>query len=160
MRGFKTSDGNRCFCRRSPQNFPSSLEARARSDISWLAPEVIERIEIIKGPFSALYGDLALGGVSQHRHEKERAFSEPERLTEVVSALFAALGIFSSREQLGSYPVIWPMIITPSTGTGRILSSTGGAPFNKVSFPILGGILSLRYNYFQSGLGRARVLAD
>jgi outer membrane receptor protein involved in Fe transport len=31
-------------------------------DIDWLIPEMIEKIEIIKGPFSALYGDFALAG--------------------------------------------------------------------------------------------------
>ncbi|MFZ5450617.1 MAG: TonB-dependent receptor [Thermodesulfobacteriota bacterium] len=32
-------------------------------DIAWLVPEMIERLEVIKGPFSPLYGDFALGGV-------------------------------------------------------------------------------------------------
>ena len=32
-------------------------------DIAWLVPEMVERIEVIKGPFSALYGDFGLGGV-------------------------------------------------------------------------------------------------
>ncbi len=32
-------------------------------EIGWLIPEMIDRIEVIKGPFSALYGDFALGGV-------------------------------------------------------------------------------------------------
>lgn len=33
------------------------------ADLNWLNPAMIERIEIIKGPFSARYGNFALGGV-------------------------------------------------------------------------------------------------
>lgn len=46
-----------------PQNFPSAAQGGpGMSDLSWLTPEMIERIEVIKGPFSALYGDQNRAG--------------------------------------------------------------------------------------------------
>src|SRR5690606_30326448 len=34
-----------------------------RQDLNWISPEMIERIEIVRGPMSALYGSDAMGGV-------------------------------------------------------------------------------------------------
>src|SRR5690606_32760984 len=34
-----------------------------RQDLNWINPENIERIEIVKGPMSSLYGSDAMGGV-------------------------------------------------------------------------------------------------
>lgn len=33
------------------------------SDLNWLTPQMVERAEILKGPFSARYGNFGLGGV-------------------------------------------------------------------------------------------------
>lgn len=47
-----------------PQNIPSGgVGGNGTSEYNWLTPEMIERVEVIKGPFSALYGDQALAGV-------------------------------------------------------------------------------------------------
>lgn len=47
-----------------PQNIPSGgIGGNGSSEYNWLTPEMIERVEVIKGPFSALYGDQALAGV-------------------------------------------------------------------------------------------------
>lgn len=35
----------------------------ARQDLNWIAPNMIERIEIVRGPMSSLYGSDAMGGV-------------------------------------------------------------------------------------------------
>ncbi len=35
----------------------------ARQDLDWLSPDAIERIEVVKGPMSSLYGSDAMGGV-------------------------------------------------------------------------------------------------
>ena len=34
-----------------------------RQDLNWINPENIERIEVVKGPMSSLYGSDAMGGV-------------------------------------------------------------------------------------------------
>ena len=34
-----------------------------RQDLNWISPEMIERIEVVRGPMSALYGSDAMGGV-------------------------------------------------------------------------------------------------
>jgi len=34
-----------------------------RQDLDWLSPEMIERIEVVRGPMSSLYGSDAMGGV-------------------------------------------------------------------------------------------------
>ena len=64
MRGFQTSQvKSRIFIDGVPQNQPSSTGEHGQGRDVVAFPETIERIEIIKGPFSALYGDFALGGV-------------------------------------------------------------------------------------------------
>ena len=34
-----------------------------RQDLNWISPEMIERIEVVRGPMSTLYGSEAMGGV-------------------------------------------------------------------------------------------------
>lgn len=36
---------------------------RGRQDLDWITPDMIERIEVVRGPMSSLYGSDALGGV-------------------------------------------------------------------------------------------------
>lgn len=46
-----------------PQNVPSAnAGGPGMSDLSWLTPDMIERIEVVKGPFSALFGDQNRAG--------------------------------------------------------------------------------------------------
>ena len=150
MRGFNTYDGVALFVDRVPGNFPSHTGATGKSEISWLAPEVIERIEIIKGPFSALSGDFALAGVVNIVTKR----SEPSpSVTSQGGSLgaFRGFGVLSAEQWV---PTLYlPYDFYNIEGYRDNSQLDWVSPFNKISFPISGGILSLRYNYFQANWG-------
>lgn len=64
MRGFSGDHASdvALFIDGVPMNLPHNSQHHGFADISWISPELIDRIEIIKGPASALYGNFALGG--------------------------------------------------------------------------------------------------
>lgn len=65
MRGFMTQSHGAdvaVYIDGIPQNIPSSAINHGMNDMSWLTPEMIEQIDVIKGPFSAWYGDQNRAG--------------------------------------------------------------------------------------------------
>lgn len=63
IRGYASTHGNRAavFLDGVPLN-ESNSHADGNVDFNVVIPEEIERIEVIRGPFSALYGNFAVGG--------------------------------------------------------------------------------------------------
>ncbi len=152
MRGFKSSAGNEVavFIDGVPQNYPSLTMNHGASEISWLSPELIEKIEIIKGPFSAIYGDFALGGVVNIVTKK----SDPAPSVKAEGGSFGnfrTLGIVSSDAWIPT-PLLAEDYYTIN-GYRDNSQLNQWSPFNKVSCPVWGGVLSLRYNYFHSDWG-------
>ena len=65
MRGFLSSSHGAdvaVYIDGVPQNVPSASINHGMNDMSWLTPDMIERIDIIKGPFSAMFGDQNRSG--------------------------------------------------------------------------------------------------
>jgi outer membrane receptor protein involved in Fe transport len=65
IRGFTNAEHGRdvaYFIDGIPINEVSSIHTPNYADLNILVPETIERLEVIRGPFSALYGDSNLGG--------------------------------------------------------------------------------------------------
>ncbi len=58
---------------------------QGNADVTLIAPDLVERIEFIKGPASALYGKNAIGGVAQF-------FMKPEREGGSLSATVGSFG--------------------------------------------------------------------
>jgi outer membrane receptor protein involved in Fe transport len=152
MRGFQTSTEIAIFIDGVPLNQPSSTGGTGRVLMQWLVPEAIERIEIVKGPFSALYGDFALGGVVNIVTKKSDPSSSLSSWGGSFGA-FRALGILSSGTVLPT-PFLAQEYDTID-GYRDNSQLKQGSTFDKISFPTLGGVLSLRLNYFQSDWGAA-----
>jgi outer membrane receptor protein involved in Fe transport len=152
MRGFQTSTEIGFFIDGVPLNQPSSTGGTGRVLMQWLVPEAIERIEIIKGPFSALYGDFSMAGVVNIVTKKSDSSSS---LTSWGGSFggFRALGILSSGAMVPT-PFLAQEFDTID-GYRDNSQLKQGSTFDKISFPSLGGILSLRFNYFQSDWGAA-----
>jgi outer membrane receptor protein involved in Fe transport len=134
-----------------PQNFPSASQGgNGMSDISWLSPEMIDRIEVIKGPFSVLYGNYAQAGVINIITKN----SEP---TPSMTLSGASFGGFRA------VPIITSQAWVPTPFVVNDYQTLDGyaensqykrySSFNKVTAPIWNGYLSLRVNYYKSDWG-------
>ncbi|MGE4294461.1 MAG: TonB-dependent receptor [Campylobacterales bacterium] len=65
LRGFDGGHGGSIavYIDGMPVNMPHHSHTHGFADFAYLTPEMIERIEVIKGPFSPLYGNFAQAGV-------------------------------------------------------------------------------------------------
>ncbi len=159
MRGYEGNHGRDIgiFIDGVPQNFPCSGVGRSGgSEMSWLVPEMIERVEVIKGPFSALYGDAAQAGVINITTKN----SEP---SSSVAASGASFGAFRT------VPIVstdYPLTVTPfllnafETLDGYRDNSQVKrfSSFSKGTVPLWNGYLSLRYSNYNSECGGSGLL--
>lgn len=149
MRGFSTANDIGFWVDGVPQNYPSEV-GHGRVVLQWLTPEAIEKIEIIKGPFSALYGNFAEAGVINIVTKK----SEPCSSVKAEGGSFGAfrtLGILST-ESLVPTPFLAQDYYSVD-GYRENSQLKQGSTFDKFSVPIVGGIFSLRYSYCRSDWG-------
>jgi outer membrane receptor protein involved in Fe transport len=134
-----------------PQNFPSASQGgNGMSDISWLSPEMIDHIEVIKGPFSALYGNYAQAGVINIITKS----SEPTPSMTVSGASFGGFRVLPivTSQQWVPTPYVVNDYMTLD-GYSENSQYKRWSSFNKVTVPIWNGCLSLRFNYYRSDWG-------
>lgn len=149
MRGFASGHGVQTafFVDGMPMNVLDYFHGMA--DIAWLVPEMIERIEIIKGPFSALYGDFALGGVI-NIITKTSDSAPSLTLNSGTYNTGQAVGVLSDSSWKLSPWQFTPFLVWEGfTREGYRLNQKyrRGQFFNKVTFPIWDGNLSGRFHY-------------
>jgi outer membrane receptor protein involved in Fe transport len=144
MRGWSSANEIAFFVDGVPQNFPCQA-GEGRVLIQWLVPEAIEKIEIIKGPFSALYGNFAMAGVVNIITKK----SDP---SSSISAQGGSFGYFRGLGILSTQGTRFTPFLAQEydsiDGYRDNSELKQGSTFDKVSLPLLGGILSLRYSYY------------
>lgn len=134
-----------------PQNFPSASQGgNGISEFSWLTSEMIERIEVIKGPFSVLYGNFAQAGVIN-------IITKNVEPSPKISLEGASFGGFRAVPILGSSAYSpTPFILNEYytlDGYRDNSQSERWSSFNKVTTSFGAGYLSLRFNYYDSPFG-------
>ncbi len=78
LRGFDADHGTdvALFVDGVPVNMVSHGHGQGYADLNWLIPELIERVEVNKGPYSAQYGDFSTAGainmVTRRNFEKSQ----------------------------------------------------------------------------------------
>lgn len=78
LRGFDADHGTdvALFVDGVPVNMVSHGHGQGYADLNWIIPELIERVEVNKGPYSAQYGDFATAGainmVTRRNFEKSQ----------------------------------------------------------------------------------------
>ncbi len=155
MRGYTTTEHARDIFFNVdgvPQNQGSSIQTNGYVDLNMLIPETIQRIEVIRGPNSPLYGDHALGGVISFETENKMA-----------SSVMVSGGTYGYLRGLGTYG------LTQQNGNSGYISLEGARTdgyrenssdkhlnvFGKYSFHLLAGMASVRAQVYSSDFNSA-----
>jgi len=130
-----------------PQNFPSANQGGpGMSDLSWLTPAMIERIEVIKGPFSALFGDQNRAGainiVTRDRSESQVALTRGSFDTTRASGTWSTI--------LGRVDMLLVADVYDTQGYRDNSDGTRGALMVKASNRFGGARWALRANHYDS----------
>lgn len=146
MRGYTSGHGAQIgiFVDGVPVNVPHHSHTHGWADLGWLVPEMIERIEVIKGPFSALYGNFALGGIINIITKK----------SDTSSTIGLEVGSYDSYRGMTTFskPDMKPtpfLLYEAFTKDGYREKSNYDRYnfFNKLTFPLWDGKLSVRAYY-------------
>lgn len=130
-----------------PQNLPSANQGGpGMSDLSWLTADMIERIEVIKGPFSALYGDQNRAGAI---NIVTRGGGD--------SSIGASLGSYGEKRGTlvhgGTLGAVRSFVVAEVYDTEGYRDNSGltrSNLFAKASLETSGAVWALRGNYYKS----------
>lgn len=152
MRGYQGGHGSQVaiFVDGVPVNIPHHSHSHGFADIGWLVPEMIERIEVIKGPFSALYGNFALGGVIN-------IITKKSDKTPIIGAEVGSYSSFRGMATISSTewkPTPFLLYEVYSKDGWRANSDYHRYNlFNKLTLPFWDGYLSIRVHYVKRDWG-------
>ncbi len=93
MRGYSNGNHGRELARVMDGMPLSTVGNIGAADLNWIMPEMIERVEVIRGPFSAEYGEDALGG----------AIAMTSKRADAAPMLGLSGGSFDTRRGMASY---------------------------------------------------------
>ncbi|WP_096704136.1 TonB-dependent receptor [Magnetospirillum sp. 15-1] len=93
MRGYSNGNHGRELARVVDGMPLSTVGNIGSADLNWIMPEMIERVEVIRGPFSAEYGEDALGG----------AINMTSKRTEASPMLGLSGGSFDTKRGMASF---------------------------------------------------------
>ncbi len=159
IRGFSSFHGADAavFIDGVPVNSPNGPNRHGAVDFNWLTPDLIERIEVIKGPFSALYGNYNLSGAINIVTKSRDKSSATARAGSYGNY---SGGAVYGRDFQGVTPFIAFDYLDRDGYRDRARYKRVNS-FNKISFPVLDGTLALRFNAsFRDSTGNGFLSVD
>jgi len=106
-----------------PVNMPTNAHGQGYSDLNYLIPELVERIEYLKGPYFAAYGDFSAAGAADIRYRT----SLPQNFADLTVGSFdyrrALLVGSTSLARLGLAPKTdsqWSEVMAGATVLGAV----------------------------------------
>lgn len=147
MRGFSSGHGAQIgvWVDGVPINSPHHPHSHGFNDFDWITPEMIDHIEVIKGPFSAFYGNFALAGVINIVTKK----SVPNSSISLKGGAYKTGDASIVLGGNGQKPIT-PFVVAEvkhSDGYRENQDYDRLNFFNKFSFEVPGGIASIRVHY-------------
>ncbi len=136
------------------QNQGSSIQTNGYVDLNPLIPETIQRLEVVRGPFSPFYGDHTLGGVI--------SFETANKLPSSISVSGGSFGLvralatvgFGKNDRTG-------YVSLEGARTDAYRANNQEKHLNglvKYAFPLWGGTASIRAQVYGSDFGSAGYL--
>lgn len=137
-----------------PQNQGSSIQINGYVDLNPLIPETINRLEVVRGPFSPFYGDHALGGVI--------SFETADKLPSTITVSGGSFGTVRGLGTLGfGRNGRTGYVSLEGARTDAYRDNNQEKHLNglvKYAFPMLGGTASVRAQAYGSDFGSAGYL--
>ncbi|MEO6201764.1 MAG: TonB-dependent receptor [Nitrospirales bacterium] len=138
-----------------PINEVSSIHTPNYADLNILIPETVERLEVIRGPFSALYGDSNLGGAVNIVTKRFDSTGEAK----ASGGYFAtARGIVTYSRPKSEEGKISPFLAFEGYHTDGYRDNQGYKRYNlfgKATLPTKKGDLSIRTQFYGGDWGAA-----
>jgi outer membrane receptor protein involved in Fe transport len=151
LRGFDADHGTdvALFVDDVPVNMPTHGHGQGYSDLNWIIPELVETIEVRKGPFFAEFGDHAVAGSVNYRLRTDL----PD------SFVTGSVGMFDTYRSVGAARFragpVTPLFAAEFYRTNGPFKNDENyrrvSLFGRVSERVEGGMLNLTVQSFASG---------
>ncbi len=131
-----------------PINEVSSIHTPNYADLNILIPETVERLEVIRGPFSALYGDSNLGGSV---NIVTKRFDSTGEVKGYGGYFNTGRGIVTYSRPRGADGTIVPFLAAEAYTTDGYRDNQGYKRYNlfgKFTVPTKNGDLSIRTQFY------------
>jgi outer membrane receptor protein involved in Fe transport len=152
IRGFDTLEHGRdvaTFIDGVPQNQTSSIQINGYTDLNDLNPELVNGVTLTRGPFDVRAGDFNIGGAVNFT-----TLDHPQSGLTLMGGQYGTVrgnGIYSGN--VGDLSGFASLLIDNTQGYSQNSNLFRINTFDKVLFPMLGGIGALRLQFFHDTAG-------
>jgi outer membrane receptor protein involved in Fe transport len=147
-RGFDGGHGRNLavFLDGMPLNVTGSQHTNGYADLAQVIPELLDRVEIVRGPFSPLAGNHAVGGSIQYTTDAPRQSSIKATLDSFGRVRALPIGSFA----LGDGRLLAALDVTQGKGYTQQSDLERVNLFTRYSMPLGRGVASLRVQFYDA----------